>query len=152
VAFTQFLVRASGSTFREMSVTTAALSAPASRTPATRASVIPPIPTRGMLPIFFFHSVMRGRPCGAKAMAFRDRRIDWPKRDIIRAYIERAEKLGFVMRRDAEFYPRAAERRRSRDAHFCRCDRGRRAKPPIREGVRRLLYRHVPGDDKELRR
>ena len=73
--------------FRVMSVTAAALSAPASSTPVAHSSVIPPIPTRGILPIFFFHSEMRGMPCGAKA--------------IIRLGFEGAKKLGFVMGRDA---------------------------------------------------
>jgi hypothetical protein len=45
---------------------------------------------------------------------FQDRRVDRPERDIIRACIERAEKLGFVMRGDAEFYPRAADRTKVR--------------------------------------
>jgi hypothetical protein len=70
-----------------MSVTAAALSAPASSTPVARSSVIPPIPTRGILPIFFFHSEMRGRPCGAKV--------------IIRLGFEGAKKLAFVMGRGA---------------------------------------------------
>nr|CAJ01554.1 hypothetical protein orf37 [uncultured bacterium] len=87
VALTQSRARCSGSAFREMSATTATLAAPASRTPVARSSVIPPIPTRGILPIFFFHSEMRGMPCGAKA--------------IIRLGFEGAKKLGFVMGRDA---------------------------------------------------
>ena len=45
---------------------------------------------------------------------FQDRRIDRPKRDIIRACVECTGELGFVMGRDAEFYPCAADRTKVR--------------------------------------
>ena len=48
----------------------AMLSAPASKQPAARSSVMPPIATSGRSPISRFHSAMRDRPCGAHGIGF----------------------------------------------------------------------------------
>ncbi len=36
-----------------------------------RSSVMPPMATSGMSPIFFFHSPIRAKPCGAKGIFFK---------------------------------------------------------------------------------
>ena len=48
VALIHWRTRASGSSFRVMSVTTDTMSAPASKTPAARSTDMPPMPTRGV--------------------------------------------------------------------------------------------------------
>ena len=54
-----------------MSVTTAALSAPAAKTPTSLSIVSPPIATKGKSPIFRFHSESRSSPCGAQGIFLR---------------------------------------------------------------------------------
>ena len=49
----------------------AATSAPASNTPPSRSSVMPPMATSGMAPMRRFHSASRGSPCGCHGMTFR---------------------------------------------------------------------------------
>src|SRR5581483_3651913 len=68
---TQASRRLSGAGFLTMSVTTAAESAPAARTPGSRSSVMPPMATSGVAPMRPFHSPMRPSPCGANAIALR---------------------------------------------------------------------------------
>ena len=69
VAPIHWRARPSGSELSVMSVTTETMSAPASRQALARSMSSPPIATSGMAPIRRFHSAMRARPCGAKAIA-----------------------------------------------------------------------------------
>ena len=83
VASTQARVRASGSAFSVMSVTTETMSAPAARQARPRSMLRPPMATSGIAPIRRFHSPIRSSPCGAEAHGLQDRRIDRPERDIV---------------------------------------------------------------------
>jgi hypothetical protein len=63
-----------------------------------------------------FHLPFRyaGQALRCESHGFQDRRIDRPKRDVIRADLASTRELGFVMGRDAEFYPSAADRTKIR--------------------------------------
>ena len=68
VASSHWRVRASGSSASKISVTTAALSAPASKTPGSRSGVSPPMATRGRSPTRAFQRFSFSKPCGAQGI------------------------------------------------------------------------------------
>ena len=111
VAFAQSRARCSGSALSVMSVTTAALSAPALRH-ARRALQRDPADADernvadALLPFPEAREALR-----REGHLLQYGRIDRAERDIVGLRRERAIKFGLVVRRDAESQPRAADRR-----------------------------------------